>query len=116
DLAAAASMIARCAGGDKTLALVEVLFEQQSKRAMVQQQLAVRAAIVKQAGMSQQAFDQCLSNQKLFNDIGATRTRANKEFGVSSDRNSVVKGKTVNLEGTGEFKDRDEEIEPRLKS
>ncbi len=58
-LAAAGSMLARCAGKDKFFPLIETLFAQQ-KDWVVQKPLEPMFAIVRQAGFTQQTFDQCL--------------------------------------------------------
>src|SRR5204862_5788630 len=70
ELAAAAAMLARCIdkeNGEKAMAVIEVLFASQDKWA-VRQPLPVLQQIAKQAGLSQQAFEECLANQKLYND------------------------------------------------
>jgi protein-disulfide isomerase len=63
-LAAAASMLARCAGGDKYFPLIETSSAQQ-KDWVVQKPLAADVAIAKQAGFTQQSFDECLANQQM---------------------------------------------------
>ena len=82
-LAAAASMLARCAGKDKYFPLIETFFAQQ-KDWVVQKPLQPMFAIAKQAGFTQQTFDECLANQQMLNGIEEGRTRAATKFNVNS--------------------------------
>jgi protein-disulfide isomerase len=91
-LAAAGSMLARCAGGDKYFPLLEALFSQQ-KDWVVQKPLAPMLAIAKQAGFTQQTFDECLANQKMLDGIEASRTRASEKFNVNSTPTFFINGK-----------------------
>ena len=61
-LAAAAFMLARCAGDDKRNAVVDLLFAQQKTWALTDKPLEFLAALLKQTGMSQKTFDACLEN------------------------------------------------------
>src|SRR6266853_5170319 len=63
-LAAGASMLARCADKEKFYPLIETLFQQQSKWA-IEKPIPQLMAIAKQAGMSEQTFNACLSDQKM---------------------------------------------------
>jgi protein-disulfide isomerase len=92
ELAVAASMLARCAGGEKSMALIDVLFASQDKWA-VRQPLPVLTQIAKQAGFTQESFEKCLADQKLYNDILAIRERGSKEFKVESTPTLFVNGK-----------------------
>ena len=91
-LAAAASMLARCAGKDKFFPLLEALFAQQSDW-VVQKPLQPLLAIAKQAGFTQQTFDQCLANQQILNGIEESRNRAANKFGVNSTPTFFINGK-----------------------
>ncbi|MEA2930134.1 MAG: hypothetical protein QOG38_2562 [Hyphomicrobiales bacterium] len=92
EVAVAASMVARCAGGDKTMALIDVLFNSQDTWA-VRQPIPPLMQIAKQAGFTQKTFEECLANQKLYGDIVAVRERASKEFKVESTPTLFVNGK-----------------------
>src|SRR5436305_14782477 len=89
-LAAAGSMLARCAGKDKYFPMLETLFAQQ-KEWVVQKPLEPLLGIAKQAGFTQQSFDQCLANQQLLDGIEQSRTRATK-LGVSSTPTFFING------------------------
>jgi protein-disulfide isomerase len=112
-LAAAGSMLARCAGGDKYFPLLDALFSQQ-KDWVVQKPLAPMLAIAKQAGFTQQTFDECLANQKMLDGIEETRTRAAQKFGVNSTPTFFINGKIFRGALTPE--ELDKQMAPYLKS
>ena len=91
-LAAAGSMLARCAGKDKYFPMIDALFSQQ-KDWVVQKPLQPMLAIAKQAGFTQQTFDECLANQKMLDGIEEARTRAAAKFNVNSTPTFFINGK-----------------------
>jgi protein-disulfide isomerase len=91
-LAAAGSMLARCAGKDKYFPMIETLFSQQ-KEWVVQKPLQPMLALAKQAGFTQESFDQCLANQQVLDGIEASRTRAAQKFNVNSTPTFFINGK-----------------------
>jgi protein-disulfide isomerase len=95
-LAAAASMLARCAGGDKTVPMIDVLFAKQEDWAF-QRQNAVPELfkIAKQAGFTQESFDKCLTDQALLVKITKGRERASSKFGVDSTPAFFINGKKL---------------------
>ena len=113
ELAVAASMLARCAGGEKAIALIDVLFASQDKWA-VRDPLPALLQIAKQAGFTQATFDECLKDQKLYNNILAVRERGSKEFKVESTPTLFVNGKMQ--KGGATIEELDKLIEPLLKS
>lgn len=113
NLAAAASMLARCAGDDKTLPLIEVLFEKQEEWAHSSGNPVPKLFdIAKQAGFTQESFDKCLTDQDLLNKITARRERASSEFGVSATPTFFINGKR--LTKTPTLDALEEVIEPML--
>jgi protein-disulfide isomerase len=112
-LAAAGFMLARCAGKDKYYPMIEVLFQKQDQWA-VQQPIPPLTAIAKQAGFTQEKFEQCLSDQKILDGIEATRTRGSEKLGVNSTPTFFVNGKM--LRGAVSIEDLEKEILPLLKS
>ena len=92
ELATAASMLARCAGGEKSMALIDVLFASQDKWA-VRQPLPVLQQIARQAGFTQESFEKCLADEKLYKDLMAMRERGSKEYKVESTPTLFVNGK-----------------------
>src|ERR1700719_2714388 len=82
-LAAAGSMLARCAGPDKYFPLIETLFAQQHDW-VVQKPLEPLLAIAKQAGFTQESFEACLKNQQMLDGIASVRDEAAQQFGGNS--------------------------------
>jgi protein-disulfide isomerase len=80
----------------------------------VQKPLEPMFAIGKQAGFSRQAFDECLSNQKILDGIEESRTRASQKFGVNSTPTFFINGKIFRGALTPE--ELDKQMAPYLKS
>jgi len=111
-LAAAGSMLARCAGKDKYFPMIDALFTQQKDWA-VQKPLQPMLAIAKQAGFTQQTFDECLANQKILDGIEESRTRAAEKFNVNSTPTFFINGKIFRGALTPE--ELDKQMAPYLK-
>ena len=95
NLAAAAFMLARCAGGldsAKYYAMIDTMFAQQQTWA-VEKPIPPLMAIAKQAGFTEKSFDECLANQKLLTGIEDVRQRGIKEFQVDSTPTFFINGK-----------------------
>jgi protein-disulfide isomerase len=93
-LAAAAFMLARCAGekdSSKYFAMVDTMFRQQATWA-VEKPLPPLMAIAKQAGFTEKTFDACLANQKLLEGIEKVRQRAVDKFKVQSTPSFFING------------------------
>jgi protein-disulfide isomerase len=96
NLAAAASMLARCAGGDKVFPMVETLYEKQADWAFSNGNPVPKLFdIAKQAGFTQESFDKCLTDQKLLDQITDQRKRASETFGVSATPTFFINGKRL---------------------
>jgi protein-disulfide isomerase len=96
NLDAAAQMLARCAGGDKTFPMVETLYAKQADWAFTQGNPVPKLFdIAKQAGFTQESFDKCLTDQKLLDQITASRTYASEKFGVNSTPTFFINGKRL---------------------
>jgi protein-disulfide isomerase len=101
NLAAAASMLARCAGDGKTYPLISALFAKQDEWAFVRGDPKPELLkIAKQAGFTQETFEKCLTDQKLLDDISAIRARAADTFGVNSTPTFFINGKKMNAAAT----------------
>jgi len=111
-LAAAGFMLARCAGKDKFMPVVETLFAKQSEW-MVQKPVPPLMAIAKQFGFTQESFDKCLANQQVLDGIQDVRDRAADKLGVNSTPTFFVNGKK--LVGDQSIDALAKEIEPYLK-
>ena len=70
--------------------------------------------IAKQAGFTQASFDECLKDQKLYNNILAMLERGSKEFKVESTPTLFVNGKLQ--KGGATIEELDKLIQPLLKS
>ncbi len=113
NLASAASMLARCTGGDKTFPLIEILFLKQADWAFGEGNPVPKLfEIAKQAGFTQESFDKCLTDQKLLDNITTGRTRASDVFGVSATPTFFINGKK--LDGAPTIEAFDKMIEPLL--
>ncbi|MCC7253235.1 DsbA family protein [Hyphomicrobium sp.] len=110
----AASMLARCAGStEKSLALVDALFDTQDQWAFVKENPTPKLfEIAKQAGFTQESFDKCLTDQKLLDQITASHTRAAETFGVNATPSFFINGKR--LQGSPVIEEFDKMIEPLL--
>ena len=114
-LAVAASMLARCAGGDKTFPLISALFAKQDEWAFVRSNPVPELfKLAKQAGFTQESFDKCLTDQKLMDDIVKIRSRAADNFGVGSTPTFFVNGKKMT--GAPTIEEFDKAFAPLLKS
>jgi protein-disulfide isomerase len=111
-LAAAGFMLARCAGKDKFMPVVETLFAKQSEW-MVQKPVPPLMGIAKQFGFTQESFDKCLANQQVLDGIQDVRDRAAEKLGVNSTPTFFVNGKK--LVGDQSIDALTKEIEPYLK-
>jgi protein-disulfide isomerase len=111
-LAAAGSMLARCAGKEKYFPMVESLFAQQ-KDWVTQKPLQPMLGIAKQAGFTQESFDKCLANQQMLDGIEASRTRASEKFNVNSTPTFFINGKIYRGALTPE--ELDKQLAPYLK-
>jgi protein-disulfide isomerase len=116
NLAAAASMLARCSGTDdkdKYFALVDTMFKQQRTWA-VEKPLPPMLAIAKQAGFTEKTFNECLANQKVLDGIEATRQRAIDKFKVQSTPTFFINGNSY--PGALSIDEMAKIIDPLLKS
>jgi protein-disulfide isomerase len=111
-LAAAGFMLARCAGNDKFLPIIETLFAKQGAW-VVKEPIEPLKSIAKQFGFTEESFNQCLANQKVLDNIQAVRDRAVQKFAVNSTPTFFVNGKR--LQGDVSIDALAKEIDPYLK-
>jgi len=96
NLAAAASMLARCAGGDATEAMIGVLFKTQDKWAFVRgNPVPELFKIAQQAGFTQEKFDTCLKDNATLDKMISGRQKASEEFGVNATPTFFINGKRL---------------------
>ena len=114
--AAAGSMLSRCIAKDdagKYFAVVDMLFKQQNDWVM-KNTTETLARIGKQAGLSQQAVEDCLKNQGLLDKIAADQKYAAEVLKVDSTPTFFVNGEKI--KGETSFEEFDKKIKSLLKS
>jgi protein-disulfide isomerase len=95
-LATSAIMVAHCVP-DRFFPLVDLMFDQQASWAYVQDPKSALQNLVKQAGIGQDQFNTCLTNQSLLDGVQAVQDRASKTFGVGATPTFFING--VKVEG-----------------
>ena len=114
--AAAGSMLARCIAKDdagKYFAVVDMLFKQQNDW-VVKNTTETLTRIGKQAGLSQQAVEDCLKDQALLDKIAADQKFANEVLKVNSTPTFFINGEMIR--GETSFAEFDKRIKSLLKS
>jgi protein-disulfide isomerase len=114
--AAAGSMLARCIAkddGGKYFAVVDMLFKQQNDWVM-KNTTETLTRIGKQAGLSQQAVEDCLKDQALLDKIAADQKYASEVLKVDSTPTFFVNGEKI--KGDTSFEEFSKRINALLKS
>jgi protein-disulfide isomerase len=114
--AAAGSMLARCIAKDdagKYFAVVDMLFKQQNDW-VTKNTTETLTRIGKQAGLSQQAVEDCLKDQALLDKIAADQKFANEVLKVNSTPTFFINGEMIR--GETSFEEFDKRIKSLLKS
>jgi protein-disulfide isomerase len=114
--AAAGSMLARCIAKDdapKYFAVIDLLFKQQSDWVM-KNTTETLIRIGKQAGLTQQAVEDCLKDQALLDKIAADQKFANEVLKVNSTPTFFINGEMV--KGETSFEEFAKKINSLLKS
>jgi protein-disulfide isomerase len=114
--AAAGSMLARCIAKDdsgKYFAVVDMLFKQQNDWVM-KNTTETLTRIGKQAGLSQQAVENCLKDQALLDKIAADQKYAADVLKVDSTPTFFINGEKI--KGEASFAEFEKKINPLLKS
>jgi protein-disulfide isomerase len=91
-LATAGFMLARCDGENKYYPIVDLLFSQQRAWAYAERPLDALRQMMKQAGFSQEKFDSCLKDQKLYDAVNAVKNRGMDVFKVDSTPTFFING------------------------
>ena len=114
--AAAGSMLARCIAKDdagKYFAVIDMLFRQQDEWVM-KNTTDTLIRIGKQAGLSQQAVEDCLKDQALLDKIAADQKYASEVLKVNSTPTFFLNGEMIR--GETSFEEFDKRIKALLKS
>jgi protein-disulfide isomerase len=91
-LATAGFMLARCDGEQKYYAIVDMLFQQQRAWTSTDKPLDALRQMMRQAGFSQEKFDSCLKDQKLYDAVNAVKNRGMETFKVDSTPTFFING------------------------
>jgi len=114
--AAAGSMLARCIAKDdagRYFAVVDLLFKQQNEW-VTKNTTETLTRIGKQAGLSQQAVEDCLKDQALLDKIAADQKFANEVLKVNSTPTFFINGEMIR--GETSFEEFDKKIKSLLKT
>ncbi len=111
-VATAAFMLARCMPPDKYEAMIGTLFETQRAWAFGGDPAAGLLTIAKQAGMSQDEFEKCLSDKDLAEKIQESARYGNQELGINATPTFFINGKKVS--GALSAEEFAKEIDPLL--
>lgn len=115
NVAAAVSMLARCAPAEKAPEVISKFFETQEQWAFAKgSPLPGMLKIAEPLGFTKESFDKCLTDQKLLDDVVAVGERGRKSFGVSATPTFFINGRK--LEGRADqIASFEAAIEPLLK-
>lgn len=91
-LATAAFMLARCEGPEKRGAMIDLLFAKQRDWAASDKPFDGLVALTKQAGMSQDAFEKCLKDKDLYDNVSKVRDQGTEKFNVRSTPTFFING------------------------
>jgi protein-disulfide isomerase len=114
--AAAGSMLARCiakSDSGKYFAVIDMLFKQQNDW-VTKNTTETLIRIGKQAGLSQQAVENCLKDQALLDKIAADQKYASEVLKVDSTPTFFINGEKI--KGETSFAEFDKKIKSLLKS
>lgn len=111
-VATAAFMLAHCAGPDRYFGFIEVLFARQEQWAFVDTPMEALKALARQGGFSEEKFDACMKDQKIFNHVKTVAQNGAQEFGVRSTPTFFINGEKV--EGAVDYKDFDAVLKKHL--
>ena len=112
-LAAAGFLLGRCLGPDKRDPFLDALFDEQEKWAFVDWPIEPLAAYAAKAGMTRAEFTACLADQRLYDQLKATRAEAKQRFAVDSTPTFLIGDQK--LVGEVSLADFDKALAPLLK-
>lgn len=94
-IATAAFMLSHCAGPERYFGFVKVLFSEQEKWAFTQTPMEDLKSFARQGGFSEEAFDACMKDQKIFEHVKFNALRGAKTFGVKSTPTFFINGEKI---------------------
>ena len=112
NLAAAASLLARCVEEDKYYDFVDVLFEKQSQWANASDPLSELRQLSKLAGFTEARFNSCLRDEEALAYIQQVRDTGNQQYDIRSTPTLIINGQK--LEGNQSISALQQVIDPLL--
>ena len=112
-LAAAGFLLARCAGKDKYFSVLDAVFRGQEEMAQTNDIRGVLLRIAQSAGLSEDQFTACISDEKALKALNDRVQKATTEEKIESTPTFIVNGKKMVGEQT--MADFDAAIQPLLK-
>lgn len=94
-IATAAYMLAHCAGPGRYFGFVDVLFSTQAQWAFVDTPMEALKGIARQGGFSEEKFDACMKDEKIFDHVKTVAQRGATEFGVRSTPTFFINGEKI---------------------
>jgi len=94
-VATAAFMLARCVPEGQYFTFTGAMFKNQKLWAFTDDRIGGLTTMAKQAGLTQEKFDQCLTNQELLDGVNAVKQRGLDEFGINSTPTFFINGEIV---------------------
>ena len=101
EVAAAAFLLARCAGKDKYFQVVDSVYRAQEQMFQTGQFREGLLNVAQSAGMTEEQFNACVSNEKALKDLNARVEKYSKEAKIQGTPTFVVNGKKVGSEEGG---------------
>lgn len=112
-LSTAASMISRCATNERYFPMVSAFFGTQLQWAQSDKPLEALLVLSRQAGFSQESFEACLKDQKIYDGLNDVKKRGAETFGVNSTPTFFING--MILRGNQTVEEFAKIIDPMLK-
>jgi protein-disulfide isomerase len=94
-VATAAFMLARCVPENQYFTFVSAMFKNQKLWAFTDDRIGGLTKMAKQAGLSQEKFEQCLTNQELLEGVNSVKQRGAETFNVDSTPTFFINGEIV---------------------
>jgi protein-disulfide isomerase len=91
-LATAGFMLARCDGEAKYYPITDLLFSQQKTWAFSDKPVDALQQMMRQAGFSQEKFESCLRDQKLYDAVNAVKNRGAEKLNINSTPTFFING------------------------
>ncbi|WP_161958840.1 DsbA family protein [Ferruginivarius sediminum] len=95
ELALRGALLANCFEGDKFFAVLDLLFKSQQRWARAQDPIQALARIGGMAGLDQQSFETCMTDQAEADSIIEMQLEARNEIDLTSTPTFVVEGEKV---------------------